>query len=118
MRSSYSSPSAFMRATASPRALKRCAEMICRGSSSTDSMTDTTSSACVGLAGSSRSSAASANGASGWLSANSAWRSMVTRTVRPCSSATSSSSTTPASRRDASISAARAVWRARSASGS
>ena len=43
MRSSYSMPSAFIAATASPLALYCCAESTCRGSSSVASMTDTTS---------------------------------------------------------------------------
>ena len=80
IRSSYSMPSAFICATASPRALNCCADSTCRGSSSVDSMTETTSRAYVGDSRSSSSIAASANGDSGWLSAKSACRSTVSRT--------------------------------------
>ena len=45
IRSSYSMPSAFIAATASPRARNSCALSTCRGSSRVDSTTDTTSSA-------------------------------------------------------------------------
>ena len=76
-------PSAFIAATASPRALKRCADSTCRGSSSVASSTDSTSSAYVGDSRSSSSSAASANGDSGWLSAKFGCRSTVSATVRP-----------------------------------
>jgi len=58
MRSSYSMPSAFIAATASPRALNRCAEMTWRGSSRVASRTDRTSRAYVGPSRSSRSRAA------------------------------------------------------------
>src|SRR5262249_20552929 len=96
IRSSYSSPSAFIRSTASPRARNCCAASTCRGLSSVDSITDTTSSAYAGDSRSSSSSAASANGDSGWFSAKSSCRSTVSRTVRPCSSGSASPSTTPA----------------------
>ena len=83
MRSSYSTPSAFIAATASPRALFCWAARIWRGSSSVDSTTDTMSRAYDGDSGSSSSNAASANVDSGWLSAKSCWRSTVSRTMRP-----------------------------------
>ena len=69
MRSSYSMPSAFIPATASPRALNTCAESTWRGSSRVASMTESTSRAYVGAAVSSRSIAPSANGDNGWFSA-------------------------------------------------
>ncbi|MNW53836.1 hypothetical protein D3C74_314130 [compost metagenome] len=105
MRSSYSYPSAFMAATASPRARCCCATSTWRGSDSVASRTETTSSACVGDSTSSRSSAASAKGDNGWLSANSRGRSTVRRTVGRCplgyvGSGTRTRSTMPATRSD------------------
>ena len=96
IRSSYSMPSAFISATASPRALNCCAESTGRGSSRVASMTETTSSAWVGESGSSTSNAASAKGESGWFSANPNCRSSTRRTIRPSASGDSSRSTTPA----------------------
>ena len=88
-------PSAFIAATASPRALLRCADSTWRGSSSVDSRTDSTSSGYVGESRSSSSSAATANVDSGWLSAKSGWRSTVSATERPSGSGGSMRSTTP-----------------------
>src|ERR1700754_1204157 len=48
MRVSYSTPSAFIAATASPRALNCWADSTCRGLSRVDSMTESTSSAYSG----------------------------------------------------------------------
>ena len=71
IRSSYSTPSAFISATASPRALNCWAISTWRGSSRIASMTETTSRAWVGDSGSRTSNAARASGASGWLRAKS-----------------------------------------------
>ena len=79
MRSSYSMPCAFIAATASARAAFSCANRSGRGSSRTDSMTETTSRANVGDSGSNSSRAASAKGESGWLSAKSSGRSVAAR---------------------------------------
>ncbi len=97
MRSSYSTPSAFIAATASPRALFCWAARIWRGSSSVDSTTDTMSSAYDGDSGSSSSNAARAKVDSGWLRAKSCCRSTVRRTMRPSASGVSSFSTMPPS---------------------
>ena len=88
-------PSAFIAATASPRALLRCAETTCRGSSSVDSSTDRTSSGYVGESRSSSSNAATANVDSGWFSAKSGCRSTVSATDRPSGRGGSMRSTTP-----------------------
>ena len=79
MRSSYSMPSAFICATASPRAFFSCAARIGRGSSIVASITDTTSRATVSDAGSRASMAARANVDSGWLRAKSCGKSTVRR---------------------------------------
>ena len=91
-------PSAFIAAIASPRAFFCWAERICRGFSSVDSITDTTSRAYDGDSGSSSSSAARAKGESGWFRAKFACRWTVSRTVRPSGpcSAGGIRSTTPA----------------------
>ena len=83
IRSSYSSPSRFIASTASPRALERCADNTGRGFSRIDSITDSASNGYSGDSTSSRSTAASANGDSGWFSAKSACRSTVSRASRP-----------------------------------
>ena len=90
MRSSYSMPSAFICCTASPRAWCCWASSTWRGPSSTASTTLSVSTAWSGLCGSSRSRAAIANWASGWLSAKSSGRSTVSTSRRPCSSGSSS----------------------------
>ena len=77
IRSSYSMPSAFISAIASPRASCCWAKRIWRGGSSTASITETMSRGYVGASGSSRSSAAIAKSASGWLSAKSSGSSTV-----------------------------------------
>ena len=69
-------PSAFIAATASPRAFLRWACTTWRGSSSVASSTESTSRAYVGEVRSSSSSAATANGDSGWLRAKSGCRSI------------------------------------------
>ena len=87
MRSSYSMPSRFIAATASPRARNCCCESTGRGSSRVASMTLTHVERVVagarGIAGrrpgSSSPNAASANGDSGWLSAKFGCRSTVSR---------------------------------------
>jgi hypothetical protein len=89
-------PCAFISATASPLALLRWAASTCRGASSVASTTLRTSSAYVGDSRSSSSSAATANGDSGWSSAKSGCSSTVSRTVRPSASGTASRSTVPA----------------------
>ena len=113
IRSSYSIPSDFIAATASPRALYSWAEMTCRGSSRVASIIDTTSSAYVGDSRSSRSSAASANGDSGWSSAKLGCRSTVSRTVRPSGSGTANRSTTPPASSARPIATACLMWRRR-----
>ncbi len=97
IRSSYSSPSAFISAIASPRASLACAIKTGKGSSRIASTTDSTLSVYSSDSGSSRSNASSANEASGWLSAKSSCRWEASRSVRPCSSASSSRSSTPES---------------------
>ena len=89
-------PSAFIAATASPRALCSWADSTCRGWSKVDSITDTASSAYVSDSWSSSSRAASAKVDSGWLRAKFSCRSTVSRTVRPSASGVDSRSTTPA----------------------
>ena len=79
-------PSAFIAATASPRALLACAIRTGNGSSRIDSTTDSTSSAKVSDSGSIRSNAACANDASGWLSAKSSCSAGASCSVRPYSS--------------------------------
>ena len=109
MRSSYSTPSRFISVTRSVLALSSWAARIAPGFSRTDSMTDNRSSACSGASRSMFSITSSANSESGWLSANSSWRSTVTRTVRPSSSGVSRCSTTSASSSDRYIEIARRI---------
>ena len=80
MRSSYGTPSSFSSATSRPFARSTCRLRITSGSSRIDSTTVRASTAYVGDAGSSSSSADSAKSESAWWSEKSHWRSSATTT--------------------------------------
>ena len=119
IRSSYSMPSAFIAATASPRALNRCADSTGRGPSRVASISETTSSG-VGLGRRDRgcpARPAPAATAAGPARSPAAGR-MVSRYRRPVSSGSSSRSTTPGGDQRPPIAMARRACRSCRARGS